>query len=675
MTVTQYVGARYVPLFSEPIDWDINAEYEPLTIVYTEGNSYTSKQSVPKGIDITNTDYWALTGNYNAQIEQYRKETKTAGENAANALSLAQTNEQDIATLDSEMAGTVDSGLKTLIEKKTRSIYIYEPVVTNGITQTANIIVTDKVGLIDCGGTMVDSVVSAMNELGYKSFDYVIFTHMHSDHICHDITSIAKLKTFINNNTPIYIQMAPLSTFAEYANYTEGLAAVNSLGGTVSVPTDKSTITIGETELTFYNSNPSNISSYNAFGNLNVFSLVTKIKYGENTYVNCGDIYWQAQYEYRNAIGNCDLILYPHHGLYNWDVFEFINQFAASAAYATPKPSTGETWFEKEGVSDYWHRYYRDNPSTKLYSTNKKGLSSLKITNGNVTPVKNFIKHGGTLFGYGLSILSYLDADANLTSDIDAYKNWSLFDFQKKFKHAPTGCKMLIDTKDTQYYYQLYATAKCMNYNYDSDMVVIATKTIGGDEPIFTYQPSESALIFALRSKPTYTMPTFTSLDAVKTKYAFDYSKKIKSFCGECYDIAGAESTIPRLTRSNGDGYVSIAANPYYVGGMSFSDLSSVFTPYNANKTTHLTDRYLTFYVADNSFDTKFSTGYHTVHFVPQMARLTTTYVYNDIVWHIMVNKSGFKIYRGENAVYSTDDDSTGVKIKFITYGSVDISI
>lgn len=64
-----------MPLFAEPIDWDRTKTYEPLTIVYHQGNSYTSRQSVPAGVDITDTTYWALTGNYNAQIEQYRKET------------------------------------------------------------------------------------------------------------------------------------------------------------------------------------------------------------------------------------------------------------------------------------------------------------------------------------------------------------------------------------------------------------------------------------------------------------------------------------------------------------------------------------------------------------------------------------------------------------------------
>lgn len=72
----RYVGARYVPIFAEPIEWNSANSYEPLTIVLHEGNSYTSKMYVPVGIDIENEDYWACTGNYNAQIEQYRKEVE-----------------------------------------------------------------------------------------------------------------------------------------------------------------------------------------------------------------------------------------------------------------------------------------------------------------------------------------------------------------------------------------------------------------------------------------------------------------------------------------------------------------------------------------------------------------------------------------------------------------------
>lgn len=71
-----YVGARYVPLFATPAEWDNTKEYEPLTIVVYQGNSYTSKTFIPIGVEIDNEEYWALTGNYNAQVEQYRKETK-----------------------------------------------------------------------------------------------------------------------------------------------------------------------------------------------------------------------------------------------------------------------------------------------------------------------------------------------------------------------------------------------------------------------------------------------------------------------------------------------------------------------------------------------------------------------------------------------------------------------
>lgn len=76
MAVRQYIGSRYVPVFAKPIDWTNERTYESLTIVYHQGNSYTSKQAVPLGIDISDETYWALTGNYNAQIEQYRQEVQ-----------------------------------------------------------------------------------------------------------------------------------------------------------------------------------------------------------------------------------------------------------------------------------------------------------------------------------------------------------------------------------------------------------------------------------------------------------------------------------------------------------------------------------------------------------------------------------------------------------------------
>ena len=80
MAYREYIGSRYVPIFGrkgeQSWNWDNNAPYEPLTVVSYNGNSYTSRQYVPAGLGTPDTlpFYWAETGNYNTQIEEYRRE-------------------------------------------------------------------------------------------------------------------------------------------------------------------------------------------------------------------------------------------------------------------------------------------------------------------------------------------------------------------------------------------------------------------------------------------------------------------------------------------------------------------------------------------------------------------------------------------------------------------------
>ncbi|UWG06240.1 MAG: hypothetical protein [Bacteriophage sp.] len=79
MSNNKYIGMRYVPkILGDNEPWDNKKEYEYLTVVQYQGLSYTSRKNVPTGIDISNVDYWACTGNYNAQVEQYRQETQNA---------------------------------------------------------------------------------------------------------------------------------------------------------------------------------------------------------------------------------------------------------------------------------------------------------------------------------------------------------------------------------------------------------------------------------------------------------------------------------------------------------------------------------------------------------------------------------------------------------------------
>lgn len=76
MANRQYVGARYVPKFADPVEWNGALSYEALTIVTHLGNSFTSKKPVPAGVDIGNGEYWVNTGNYNEQVERYTQEVE-----------------------------------------------------------------------------------------------------------------------------------------------------------------------------------------------------------------------------------------------------------------------------------------------------------------------------------------------------------------------------------------------------------------------------------------------------------------------------------------------------------------------------------------------------------------------------------------------------------------------
>lgn len=71
-----YMGPRFILKFADPIEWDANTQYEPMIAVMYQGNSYISRTYVPAGIVPTNEEYWAPSGMYNAQIEQYRREVQ-----------------------------------------------------------------------------------------------------------------------------------------------------------------------------------------------------------------------------------------------------------------------------------------------------------------------------------------------------------------------------------------------------------------------------------------------------------------------------------------------------------------------------------------------------------------------------------------------------------------------
>ena len=127
-------------------EWDNTGEYETLSMVTHQGNSYTSKKRVPAGIDINNTDYWMSTGIYDVQIQHYRDDvrsvvdefeqlgTTTFVRNSENQVTAINTPQKEVS-FDYNRTGEIMSvtevkGEKTIVTHYTRD--------ANGVIQKMN---------------------------------------------------------------------------------------------------------------------------------------------------------------------------------------------------------------------------------------------------------------------------------------------------------------------------------------------------------------------------------------------------------------------------------------------------------------------------------------------------------------------------------------------------------
>lgn len=73
--------------YADPIQWDITSQYAPITIVVDPqtGTAYISKQAVPQGILLTNTDYWLPIFNYQAELTPVMQGTALSVETGTTA--------------------------------------------------------------------------------------------------------------------------------------------------------------------------------------------------------------------------------------------------------------------------------------------------------------------------------------------------------------------------------------------------------------------------------------------------------------------------------------------------------------------------------------------------------------------------------------------------------------
>lgn len=130
-----YIGNRYVPILANPIEWDNLRTYEPLTIVTHNGTAYTSRQNVPVGIELSNKEYWVVTGNLNGIIMELEQkvdnintslDTKITDNDNYTKKYLGITKKRNILLIgDSYMSGlgatstTIESVLRTALNANT----------------------------------------------------------------------------------------------------------------------------------------------------------------------------------------------------------------------------------------------------------------------------------------------------------------------------------------------------------------------------------------------------------------------------------------------------------------------------------------------------------------------------------------------------------------------------
>lgn len=171
----QYVGARYVPKIMG--EWNKALQYEALSVVTYMGNSFTSKVPVPANVEIDNTDYWVNTGNYNAQVEEYRKVTLETKELANNTNTDLQTFKKNQTNTNKEINNKIDSTTSALNKLKDVVFDGDTPTVitvakSGGRFHTINEAITfakrycsrqNRVTILICGGVYNESIVLTKN--------------------------------------------------------------------------------------------------------------------------------------------------------------------------------------------------------------------------------------------------------------------------------------------------------------------------------------------------------------------------------------------------------------------------------------------------------------------------------------------------------------------------------
>lgn len=321
MAVTQYIGARYVPIFADPAEWTSTKQYEPLTIVLHEGNSYTSRQFVPVGVNIDNTDFWAETGNYNAQVEAYRRAVQDYA--------------SDVEAYERNLEET------TKIAKGCRIFYTKNAYNTSGTNSSCSIIKTiDHAIMIDTGHeTSADYIMDCLSDNDVEHIDYVVISHYHADH-CGNIDRLI-YANLIDDTTIFYLSRKPINN-PRLTNYSESYAdsiisQIAALGARIIYPNNGDSFNVDDVTIYMYNNSLEDVQYYDANTiEYNDYSIVTYLESGDFRAGFMGDIaqHAQARIYSSNYAKKCEIATVPHHGVDDFMNIDFFNSVYSEYAIA-----------------------------------------------------------------------------------------------------------------------------------------------------------------------------------------------------------------------------------------------------------------------------------------------------------------------------------------------------
>lgn len=187
--VRQYIGARYVPIFADPVTWSDDRTYDPLTMVQYVGETYMSKQYVPIGAPLPtvgegqeDNEFWVHMSNWNAQVEAYREEVERYAQEVSGFDDRIDTIEaNNWVTSDRINAGAVTSG--KIADGAVGTAKIADNAITTGkIADGAvgtsdiadNAITTGKIANGAVGTDDIANGAVTLSKLASGSLDYII---------------------------------------------------------------------------------------------------------------------------------------------------------------------------------------------------------------------------------------------------------------------------------------------------------------------------------------------------------------------------------------------------------------------------------------------------------------------------------------------------------------------